>query len=138
MSGEGLKAAGIALGFFKMRDGEIGVALGFVAAFVQSPEAHGGEFVVFGVTAGGFAENSGGLGGIENVIEDLEGESEVPAVFAEGVDLGGAGSGGYSADAAGAGNEAGGFFGVNIEEPRLVGWEIFGGKVFGLSADHTC
>lgn len=57
MSGEGLKVVGIALGFFQVRDGEIGVAPGFVAAFVQSPEAYRGEFVVFDVAACGFSEN---------------------------------------------------------------------------------
>lgn len=135
MVGEGGEADGVGLGCFECLEGEVGVALGFGAAFVEAPEGDGGEFVVFGVAAGGFSEDGGDLGGVEDVVEDLEGETEVVAELSEGVDFGGAGSGADGTDAAGAGDEAGGFFGVNVEEALFVGGEGFGGEVFDLSAN---
>lgn len=122
---------------FEGIEGEAGMPAGFFTAFVESPEGDGGEFMVLGITAGGFSEDGGGLGGIEYVVEDLKGESEMMSVLAEAVDMGGACAGGDGTDAAGTGDEAGGFFGVDVEKPGFIGREIFGGEIFDLTADDA-
>lgn len=70
---------------FKGCEGFFGEAAGFGFGFFEAEDGGVGGFVDGFVFAGGFAELFGGLGDVEDVVDDLEGEAEVIAEFAEGL-----------------------------------------------------
>lgn len=137
MPGKLFQAQGVGVEGFEQEACGFGVVPGFFATAVQAPEADGGEFLILCVAPGGFAEDLGVCGGVEDVVDDLKGEAQVMAELAEGVDFAGAGTGTDAADFAGAGDEACGFLAVDVDEACGIGGKGFCGEVFNLSADNA-
>src|SRR6185295_986602 len=76
--------------------------------------------------ARGFAELFAGLGDVEDVVDDLERESDVVAEGGEGLELRGGTVGAHAAEADGAAEQGGGFAFVNV-------FQLCGGNRFAFA-----
>ncbi len=106
------------------------------AGGVEAVEARVGAFAGAGVGAGGFSEGLGVADFVEDVVDDLEGESGMAADGGEFFNDGGFGSADASAHFQGGGDEGGGF--IEVNEVELLGGAVgvFAFHVFGLSGDE--
>src|SRR5205807_9845471 len=92
--GGGFSAEGLEGG-----EGAGGELRGDLAGFFQTDNCRIGSFFCFGIFAGGLAELLAGLGDVENVIDDLEGKTDIVAETAERLELGGRAVGAHAAKA---------------------------------------
>ena len=149
--GEGFEGVGGGAEGFEGGEGVGDEFLGVFEGLVDAEDGGPGGFGGGGVFAGGLAEFGGGLGHVEDVVDDLEGEA---GFFAEGAE---AGDGIVSAsrcamfgyremsvaeaeEAAGddaGGDEGSGFCAVDGFDEFGGGCDAFGFDVHDLSADHA-
>ena len=73
---------------------------------------------------------------IENVVDDLEGETEIVSKVGKGFELSRSGVGGHGAKAEGGGEKRGGFVFVNTNQLRLVEIFAFAFEIEHLSSDE--
>lgn len=73
---------------------------------------------------------------IENVVDDLEGETEIVSEVGEGFELSRSGVGGHAAEAEGGGEKRGGFVFVNANQLRLAEIFTFAFEIENLSSDE--
>mgnify|MGYP003577819808 CR=1 FL=1 len=88
VGGDGLERSGFWAELLEGGESFFGEARGFAAGALEAEDGWIGGFDGRDVFARGFPEFLGGLGHIENVIDDLEGESERLAKFGEIGELG--------------------------------------------------
>lgn len=82
------------------------------------------------VLAGAFAKDLAGLGAVEDVVDDLEGEAEIPAELAELIEACRGGVGGHGAEAQG-GDDHGGSF-SSVDKAEAFAGLSFEGLAFGF------
>ncbi len=80
--GEGFEGGGAAAENFQGGEGAIGQAAGDLPGFFQADDGGVSGLLRGGVLAGGFAKLFAGLGDVEDVVNDLEGEADVVAEVA--------------------------------------------------------
>lgn len=118
-------------------DGGAGEAAGFGLGFGEAEEGGVSSFAGGGVFAWGFAEGLLGACDVEDVVNGLEGESEVEAEFGEGGGDGWGCVGGHGAELGRSGDKGSGFGGVDLAELGEGDFLVFGEEVSGLTADEV-
>ncbi len=136
MGGEGGESGGI---FFEREEGgvgEFGEASGFGAGAIEAEDGGVSGFAGGEIFAGGFAELGGGLGEVEEIVDDLESEAEGVAESGEGLEFGWGDIGGHGAEADTGGEEGGGFGVVDVAEFGRGDGEAFGLEISDLATDE--
>ncbi len=117
-------------------EGFFGEARGFFFRLLEAEDGRVGGFIDGFVFAGGFAELLGGLGDVEDVVDDLKGEAEIVAEDGKGFELARGGIGGHATESEGGGEEGGCFVFVNAHELGFGEILSFALKIKDLPADE--
>lgn len=134
--GDFLEVEGLLAEGFEGAEGLCGEAFGFLPRLFEAEDGGVGGLVDGGVLAGGFTELLGGLGDVEDVVDDLEGEAEVVAEIGEGLKFVRGGVGGHASEAHRAGEECGSLRFVDADEVALGELLAFAFEVEDLASDE--
>ncbi len=121
-----VEAVGPAAKGLKSSQGLSGEAMCFLLTFLQAENGRIGGFTYLGILARGLSQFLGGLGDVENVIDDLERQSKGSPEVREGLQAGGACVGAHSSEAEGRGEKRCSLGLVNADELSL-------GQILALS-----
>ena len=113
-----------------------GEAMGFAAGTGEPENGGVGGLGGGDVFAGGLAEFLGGLGHIEDVVDDLKSEAERLAEVGERGEARGRGMGAHGTEADAGGQERGGFAAVDVLQSRAAEFLAFALEVGDLAADE--
>ncbi len=113
---------------FQRSEGAIGQLPGQRAGFLHSHNRGVSGFLRGSVFASGFAELLGGLRDVEDVVDDLERESDVVAEIGQRLELGGSAIGAHAAQANRAAEQCGSFSFVDV-------FELRGGSFFYVAVE---
>ncbi len=117
--------------------GGLGQAAGLPARAVQSDQGRIGGFLRGDVLAGAFAEHFAGLRDIENIVDDLKGETEAAAERGEGFELARGGIGGHGPKPQADRDHGGGFAFVDELEFAAGGFPALGFQVGHLAGNQA-
>ena len=109
----------------------------FGTGFFQADHGRIGGFLRSDIFARALAQFFGRLRDVENVVDDLKGETERMAEFGEGGQLGRAGVGAHGAEPNAGAEEGSGFVFVNVSQLRACDRLAFGFEIGDLAGDES-
>lgn len=120
--GDGFEGFGVFTEGFQGGGSDFGEAFGFFFSFFETEDGWVGGFFCFEIFSGAFSELFAGLGDVENVVNDLEGESEGLTEAGEVFEFFRGGVSRHGTEADGGGDKGGGFILMDVAK---LGWGNF-------------
>lgn len=134
--GEGLQRRGFSLERLERGEGFCGELRGDLAGFFEADDRRVSRFLRGDIFPGGLAQFLAGLRHIQNVVDDLEGETDVVTETGEGAKLRRCAVGTHAAEARGTAEQGAGFAFMNVAELRKRCGFVFALEIGDLTGNE--